>query len=412
VKRFFLELWEGFLIAVRAVRVNKMRSVLTTLGIVIGIVSVTSMATVVNGIERGFEEDMSSLGADVLYIEKWPWVQGSGFKWWNVINRPNMTEDIAKTLEEKSQFVDAAAAVVSTGGGASYKNRNISGVRIRGSSSSYPSVHRVDLGEGFFYSELDEQSARDVAVIGAKIADELFPFENPIGKEIRVRGRKFRVIGVLERKGQGADSPSSDDTLIRLPFNSFKKHWGVRWRDVSIQTKLYEDADLDDAKDEIRGIVRVARRLDVRDEDNFEINEQKSLREAIAPIKTAIYAIGIGLTALALLVGGIGVMNIMFVTVRERTREIGLRKAVGARRRTILIQFLIEAIVICLIGGFIGVGFSVPITLLIKAVLPAYLGWQVVVFAFSIVIIIGTVFGLAPAWTAAKSQPIDALRYE
>ena len=165
------EFWESFLIAVRAVRGNKMRSILTTLGIIIGIISVTSMATVVNGLERGFEEDMSSLGADVLYIEKWPWVQSSGFKWWEYINRPNLTEDIAEALEERSQFVDAATAVVNTGGAASHKNNSIAGVRISGASAFYPSVHRIDLSEGFFYSGLDEQSARDVAVVGAKIAD-------------------------------------------------------------------------------------------------------------------------------------------------------------------------------------------------------------------------------------------------
>ncbi|GMQ82020.1 MAG: ABC transporter permease [Rhodothermia bacterium] len=412
MKLFFFELWESLLIAFRAVSSNKMRSLLTTLGIIIGIVSVTSMATVVNGIERSFEDDMAGLGTDVIYIEKWPWARGSGFKWWNYINRPNLSADIAATLGDRSQFVDAVTAEVRTGGSVSHKNRSISGVRIRGALSTYPSVHRVDLSDGFFYSDMDEQSARDVAVIGAKIADELFPFADPIGKEIRVRGRKFRVIGIFERKGQGADSASSEDIMIRIPYNSFKKHFGVRWRDVSIHAKLYAGVELEDAKDEIRGIVRVARRLDAKEEDNFEINEQKTLREQIAPIKNAIYAIGLGLTALALLVGGIGVMNIMFVTVRERTREIGIRKAVGAKRRAILTQFLIEAVLISFTGGLIGIGLSIPLAMLVKAVLPAYLGWKVIVFAFGASVLIGIVFGLAPAWTAAKSQPIDALRYE
>ncbi|MCH8277122.1 MAG: FtsX-like permease family protein, partial [Bacteroidetes bacterium] len=168
----------------------------------------------------------------------------------------------------------------------------------------------------------------------------------------------------------------------------------------------------EDAKDEIRGVVRLARRLDATEEDDFELNEQQSLRETIAPIKNAIYMIGIGLTALALLVGGIGVMNIMFVTVKERTREIGIRKAVGARRRTILIQFLIEAVVICMIGGLLGVGLSIPLAALIKIVLPAYLDMFTVFIAFSICVAIGIIFGLAPAWIAAKAPPIEALRYE
>ena len=411
MNRFLFEFWEGLMIALRAVRVNKMRSILTTLGIVIGIVSMTGMATIVNGIERGFEQDMASLGTDVIYIEKWPWADNSG-KWWEYINRPNITADIAKKVEERARFVQAATAVVGTSGSVSQKNRSISSARIIGASSTFPRVHQVDLSEGYFYSDVDDQSARDVAVIGASIAEELFPFSDPLGKDIRIRGRKFRVIGVLTKKGQGANAAASADLQIRIPFNSFKRQFGVRWRNISVQAKLVRDVALEDAKDEIRGVVRLARRLDATEEDDFELNEQQSLRETIAPIKNAIYMIGIGLTALALLVGGIGVMNIMFVTVKERTREIGIRKAVGARRRTILIQFLIEAVVICMIGGLLGVGLSIPLAALIKIVLPAYLDMFTVFIAFSICVAIGTIFGLAPAWIAAKAPPIEALRYE
>jgi putative ABC transport system permease protein len=216
----------------------------------------------------------------------------------------------------------------------------------------------------------------------------------------------------MERKGSGAEGTDSRDRDIYVPYNAFKKAFGMRWRDVSVQVKLAGGIAMEEATDELTGILRVARKLDAKEDNDFEINEQQSLREQIAPVKTAIYSIGIGLTALALLVGGIGVMNIMFVSVKERTREIGIRKAVGARRRTILIQFLVEAVVVCFVGGLLGVLISLPLVMLIQTVLPAYLGTTTVAVAFSICVFIGVVFGLAPAWTAAKAEPIDALRYE
>jgi len=292
VKRFFFEIWEGLVIALRAVAVNKMRSVLTTLGIIIGIISVTGMATVVNGIEKGFEQDMASLGTDVVYIEKWPWSRGPGFKWWNYINRPNIKADLAVALEDRSRFVAAATAVVRTSRTVKNGSRSVSGVVITGASPNFTRVHQVDIGTGFFYSDLDDMAARNVAVIGSGVAEELFPVSNPMGKEIRISGNKFRVIGILEKKGQGADGPSSSDTSVQIPFNTFKSIYGVRWRNISVQAKLIPEVSLAEAKDEIRGVARIVRHLDAREEDDFELNEQQTLRETIAPIKAAIYSIG------------------------------------------------------------------------------------------------------------------------
>jgi len=412
VRRFLFEFVESMLIALRSVWTNKMRAVLTTLGIIIGIVSVTGMATVVNGIEQGFENDISSLGTDVIYIEKWPWVSGPGFKWWNYINRPNITADVAEALNDHSTTVQEATAFVSTARPMKSDYQSIAGARIMGVQANYPDVHIVDLADGFFITPFDDHGARNVVVIGAGVKEELYPFGSPLGKQLVMGGAKFRIIGVMTKKGSGAEGNSSEDFSVQIPFNTFKKHFGMRFRDVSVRAKVLDGIPLAIAKDEIRGVVRLARRLQVQDEDDFEINEQETLRATIEPIKNAIFGIGIGLTALALLVGGIGVMNIMFVTVKERTREIGVRKAVGARRLTILMQFLVEAIVICMVGGLIGVGLAFPLAMLIAAVLPAVLGFDTVVLAFTICVAIGTIFGLAPAWTAAKAPPIEALRYE
>lgn len=389
-----------------------MRSVLTTLGIIIGITAVTAMATVINGIERDFNENLSELGTDVLYVTKWPWVNGPGFKWWEYINRPNIREDLAEAINKRSRYALTAIPVAGTGRTVRFSDKTAQRVRIEGSSPDYPLVHNVDLEAGRFYTEVENRSQRNVCVIGAGVAEQLFPIEQPIGKHIRIDGEKFQVIGVLEKKGSSSDGPGSSDNQIKIPFNTFKTIFGMRWRSITVEVKLNEGVDIEEGKDEITGILRTARKLDALEKDDFEINYQNSLIEQLAPIKAAIYGIGIFLTALALLVGGIGVMNIMFVSVKERTREIGIRKAVGAKRFTILTQFLIEAIIVCLIGGLVGVGISLGLTALINMVMPAFLPISTIFVALGICVLIGVIFGLAPAWSAAKAEPIAALRYE
>jgi putative ABC transport system permease protein len=398
--------------AATAIGGNKLRSILTTLGIVIGITSVTAMATVINGLERNFEESLSELGADVLYIEKWPWATGPGFKWWNYINRPDITVDLADAIEARSRFAVAAVPVVNTDRAVRYGSKTLSGVGVEGSSADYTEVYAVDLEAGRFFNELEDRAARNVCVIGAQIASELFPVEEPIGKFIRLSGIRFQVIGVLQRKGSDAEGQGGSDMAVKIPLSAFKNHFGLSERSVSVRVKVANSDLVESAKDELTGIVRAARKQDAREENNFEINEQQSLRESLAPVKLTIYLIGIFLTALALLVGGIGVMNIMFVSVKERTREIGIRKAIGARRKSILTQFLIEAIVICLIGGALGILFALGATALINAFIPAILPVSTVVMAFAICVLVGIVFGLAPAWAAARAEPIEALRYE
>ena len=412
MRAFFIEIWEGLFIALRATRVHKMRSILTTLGIIIGIASVTSMATVINGIERDFDEEMAGLGADVLYVEKMPWMMGPGAKWWEYINRPDITADLADIIQERSKYARAAVPVISTRRSLSYRSERIGSIRVEASRPRYENVHTIDIAEGRFYSELDDRAARNVCVIGASVAENLFPHETPLGKRIRVGNHRFEVIGVLAKKGSSTESAGSADNEMKIPFDTYKKLYGLFRRSVSIQVKVAAAELLDDAQDELTGIIRTARRIDALEDNNFEINQQQSLREQLAPIKAAIYGIGIFLTALALLVGGIGVMNIMFVSVKERTREIGIRKAVGARSRSILIQFLIEAIIVCMIGGIIGVAFSGALAAIINMFFIAYLPVSTVALAFSICVAIGIGFGLAPAWTAAKSDPIESLHYE
>ncbi len=412
--RFLFEILEGLRIAGRAIWVNKMRSVLTTLGIIIGIASVTGMATVINGIDRQFEQTLSEFGADVLYVRRWPLAGGPGTKWWEYINRPRIEADLAEVIDQRSTYATAAMPTTRTSRTVSYRSTTLTGVIVNGVGGNYPRIRDPDLAQGRFFSAVEARSADNVVVIGATVASELFPVEQALGKTIKVGGRRFRVIGVQAKQGSGAEGGSSADNQVKIPFETFTKLFGSQRRSIDIEVKVASVELMNRAADEITGIVRVARGLDAMEANNFEVASQDDVRQQFAPVKFAIYGVGIFLTALALLVGGIGVMNIMFVSVKERTKEIGIRKAVGAKRHTILLQFLIESIIVCLIGGVIGVAISAGLTTVLTSLIgfQAFLPLSTVALAFGICTGVGVIFGLAPAWQAAQADPIVALRYE
>jgi putative ABC transport system permease protein len=404
------ELIEGWRIALRAIWANKLRAMLTTLGIIIGIVSVTAMFTTINGIERAFDRSVEMLGVGVLNVDRFPATMEND--WWRYINRPAIREDLADTIERQGRSFSAVAAVSYSMQDARYRDRRISNVFVRASTPSLADVNALDLDEGRFFGDPDQRAARYVAVVGQEVAEELFPGESPIGKFIRIGSERFEVIGVLVRQGKFLGLMSFDNQII-VPLESFKRAFGLPpWRPITVQAKVHPEVPLAQAEDELTGIVRAARGLDPLAENDFAINRQDAFREQISGVKIAIYTVGLFLTGLALLVGGIGVMNIMFVSVRERTREIGIRKAVGASRRAILSQFLIEAVLVCCLGGVVGVGLAVFVTYLINLVFTAVLSVGTVILAFAICVGIGVLFGFIPAWRAARSHPIEALRYE
>jgi putative ABC transport system permease protein len=405
---FLLEVKEGLLIAFRAIRANKMRSVLTTLGIVIGIVSVTLMATAIEGVDRAFQKSASAFGAKVLYIQKFAW--GGGDEWWKYRNRRNMKVEYAKYITQHATTVDAVSPSVGTMRDVHSGPRVVSGVFVSGTNSDYQYASGTTIADGRFFSQEESDGGRPVCVIGANVAEQLFIGTDPLGQVVQIGGFPFKVLGVMEKQGGMFGSFTADNRVI-IPIISFMNQFGTR-RDVTLSVRVAKNVAVDEAKEELRGIMRTVRQLKPAQEDDFNINEQDILLKLFSTFTTVIAGIGFFITGLSLFVGGIGIMNIMYVSVTERTKEIGIRKALGARRRTILFQFLVESATICLIGGLIGLIIAYPLSIIADQILPTAMPLSVVFLSIFISLLVGVISGFLPANRASKMDPVDALRYE
>jgi putative ABC transport system permease protein len=407
---YLRSVWEGVKIAFTAIRANKVRAFLTMFGIIIGIVAVTAMNTTINGVNRSFEDSMAMLGTNVLYVEKFPWNPGPNYKWWLYINRPEMEVDYADKIKQYSQYVSAASAVARRTVTVRATDKYANGVTISGVTPDYSLTNTIDLEDGRFFTYEENQSSKRVAIIGASVEEVLFPQGNSIGKSVRIGGQRFEVIGKLAKQGNFLGMQNFDNQIL-LPIGAYGRIYGLR-RGVSLQIKYDDEKSLQAGEYELEGIMRRIRQLDAKAENNFAINKLDVFRQQYQMMTGAIYGIGIFLTGLSLFVGGIGVMNIMYVSVKERTKEIGIRKAVGAKSYQIMLQFLIEAVAVCCLGGAVGVLISVGVTQLINQFFVAYMDWSTVAGAFLICTAVGVLFGYLPARRAAHSNPIESLRYE
>ncbi|MBE0557753.1 MAG: ABC transporter permease, partial [Proteobacteria bacterium] len=309
---FLFELKEGLLISLRAIRANKMRSVLTTLGIVIGIVSVTLMATAIEGVNRAFDKSAAAFGTDVLYVQRFPWI--SNEDWSTFRNRPRLEVQNASAIERQSKLTDAVAPVLNTRRRVTHGDESMDFTFISGTTYQYTLVSGGTLADGRFFSAEESNGARPVCVIGATVGETLFTREDPIGKTIRVGGFPYTVVGIFEKQG-GLFGEFTTDTRVFIPINSFQSKFGSRRRDVTIQVRVADLASMEDAKMELEGIMRKLRRIQPGKENNFNINQQEILTATFAPISLVIASIGLFITGLSLFVGGIGIMNIMFVSV-------------------------------------------------------------------------------------------------
>ncbi len=407
---FLTELREGLAISWSAIRANKLRSVLTTLGIVIGIVTVTLMGTAIEGINQSFMKNISSIGADVLYVERTSWFVESRQDWFNLMKRPNVTLDDAYALQRDMTLAVSVAPVAQDEESVKYGRHGSSSAPLIGTTEQFQITSGVVLADGRFLSAAECDGGRPVCVIGAVLATNLFPREEPVGKKIMIAEHPFEVVGVLQKQGGFSMSGGTDDGVI-MPLGPLTSLF-YESPDYQIQVKVKSLGQLDDATEELRGVLRRERHLPPEAPDNFSINQQDEFLKVFHRVAGTLAAIGLFITGLSLFVGGIGIMNIMFVSVAERTREIGVRKAIGAKRRTILLQFLIEAACICLIGGVIALLIAWPATLLLRKAMPASMSPLVVGVSLFFSALTGLAAGIFPAWRAAKMNPVEALRNE
>jgi putative ABC transport system permease protein len=401
------EFKEAVIIAWAALRANKLRAGLTTLGIVIGIVSVTLMGTAITGLNAAFKKSLAGISADTLFIQRFSWMTGET-EWRLSRNRKELTLQNARDVE-RMVTLSSAVSVESQGNGTvSVGRKQARGAWVEGNDENSLLVRGLAVTSGRWLSAQDVLSGRPVCVLGSYLAERFFPYGNAIGSKVKLNDMNLEVIGVMEKQGTFFTGFNLDNQIV-IPITRFTRDFS-RWPDLTIQAKVRDIAQIDDAKEEIRGIMRKLRRVPPDMPDDFAINQQDALITFFNAVGGTIAAVGLFISGLSLFVGGIGIMNIMFVSVAERTKEIGIRKAIGAKRRTIMVQFLVEAATITLGAGMLGLLIAWPLTLVVDRFLAASMPWWLVAVALLVSILTGLVSGFLPAWRAARMDPVDALR--
>jgi putative ABC transport system permease protein len=412
MRAFIYNLIESLAIALRALRANVRRAILTTLGIVIGIAAVATTMTASNGLANNFKESISAIGSDVLYISRMPWIITGDF--FRFRNRPQISYEQSEILARKLKNARAVNPSTATRRNVKFRSNVLEGVPIIGTTDKQIMLGNAVPERGRFLNGMDVHNRKLVCVIGKEIHEHLFGNLDPLQKDIKIGRYAFRVIGVMEKQGgSGFFGGPNLDRQVFIPITSFMKVYGSRNREFTVAVKAPSQEVMEDFRYELIGEMRKIRKLSPTEEDNFSINSMDSLLNAYNNVMGVVVIIGLIITSFSLFVGGVGVMNIMLVSVTERTREIGIRKAVGARRKLILTAFLLESCCICLVGGIIGLLLSFAIALLInKLLMPAAVSLPVVIIAILVSCAVGIISGIAPAMRASRLDPIKALQYE
>jgi putative ABC transport system permease protein len=410
---FIKLLKESAFFAWGSVITNKLRTFLTLLGITIGIFAIISVFSVVDALERGVRSSIASLGENVIYIQKWPWEFSNDYPWWRYMNRPTPRVSEMDELMRRTQVLESVVFTSGTSRTVEYGNRSIDGVEIFSVSHEYDKVRTFEIETGRYFSPTESFNGRNVAIIGAEIASNLFNENDPTGENIKIFGRNIEVIGVFAQEGEDTFGSSHDEMVI-LPVNYMNSF-------IDVNNDRYNPAILAKGKpgfsneeiiDELRGAMRGIRRIKPAAEDNFALNQSSLLSTQFDSLFTIIKIAGWIIGGFAILVGGFGIANIMFVSVKERTSIIGIQKALGAKNYFILLQFLVEAIFLSLMGGILGLLLVLGISWIASqgTELNLLLTYSNIMLGINVSVIIGLIAGFVPAWSAARLDPVEAIR--
>jgi putative ABC transport system permease protein len=412
--------YENLKMALNTLRTNKLRSFLTIFGVIIGVITVMLISSIISGIDLAVKKQVEAFGTRTIILRKFDITVGGGRRSQEERMRKPLTVDDAEALnrlpsiEVAVPFLDITSNFFGQKLLVSGKNgKTSSSVRLQGTLPDVEKTNTVILQEGRWFSQNEADDKADVALIGSSVVDAYFPFGSPIGENLEIGGRIFRVIGVLEKREQlfgGGGGSNDQNNVIYMPIGSALRL--KPYADDLFLLAVAREGQLEKAKDEVQDLLRVRRQVEFGEKNNFGMETAAGIIDQFQSIIAGVALLAIGISSIGLLIGGIGVMNIMLVSVTERTREIGIRKAIGARQSDILLQFLIEAATLTGFGGLIGLTIGWFLSFLISLVFPSYVPLWAPVAGFFVSVGIGIVFGLFPAWKAARLDPIESLRYE
>jgi putative ABC transport system permease protein len=407
---------EGFLFAFKSVVVNKLRTFLSLFGITIGIFCIISVFTVLDWMEKSIRDAINSMGSNVVYVQKFPWSFDGNLAWWDIMKWPSVSISDYQSVKNKSTKAEAVSFIIAKSDKVKYKNNVANDAAVAAVTDDLERVVLFEIAKGRYFSPFEYSSGNNVAVLGAEVAERLFENADPLGKEVTMsEGYKARVIGVLKKEGQGGISLSNVDQLTLIPLNFGRNFINIRNRfvDSQMMIKAKPDVSAQELSDELTMVLRASRRLKPAETTNFSVNTPTMLSRGFEAVFKGINIGGWIIGAFAILVGGFGIANIMFVSVRERTNIIGIQKALGAKKFFILQQFLTESVLLSVTGGLLGLIMIFVGTLVVNYLydLNMYLTFGNIILAVFISAIIGIVAGYAPANAAAKMNPVDAIGF-
>jgi putative ABC transport system permease protein len=404
---------ESVLFALHALWVNKLRTFLSLLGITIGIFAIISVFTVVDSLEKNLRQSIASLGENVVFIQKWPWEFGPEYQWWKYMNRPVPQISELDEIRKRTKGAEAVAFNVTLRKTVQHSSSSIEGVQVIAVSKDYDKVKSLELAQGRYFSEQESMSGKSICIIGDVIAQVLFPHQSPIGQEIKVMGRKITVIGVFKREGESILG-GSVDTQVMLPVNYIRNIADIRSENLDpyILVKAREGVTNEQLIDELTGVMRAIRKLKPLADDDFALNQTSLISNQFDSLFSIVGIAGWAIAGFSILVGGFGIANIMFVSVKERTSLIGIQKSLGAKNYFILLQFLVESVVLSVIGGTIGLVLIFLLTLLIGDGfgMEVSLTRSNIVLGVTLSALIGVISGFIPAYSASQLDPVEAIR--